>query len=111
MAHTFSPALSRYVATRIVQRLQIFGLVLFRRYSSLVASELLSADVIIRHAGITEHLAHAGNHSRRACYIEDWNLKIWKPSCEHRFGNVTKLLSTVMRDSIGMGDRRDELEA
>src|ERR1700687_5509262 len=87
-----------------------FCLLLFRRYSGLVAGELLSTDVIVRHAGFTEYLAHAGNHSRRASYVENWNLKIWKPFREHRFGNVTKFPSPVVRYSVVMGDRRDELE-
>src|SRR5712691_2466367 len=88
-----------------------FRLLLFRRYSGLVASELLSADVIVRYTYFTEYLAHPRDHSRRASYVKNWNLKIWKPFRAPRLSNVTKFSSPAVRYFARMGDRRDEFEA
>jgi hypothetical protein len=64
-------------------------LLMFRRLSGLVASELFSPDVILGNVRFTKHLARAGDHSGRTCYVENWRLKIGKPLREHRFRNVS----------------------
>jgi hypothetical protein len=48
-----------------------FSLLLFsQEIPALVAGELFSADVIVRHAGHVQNLAHAGNHSMGSCYVK-----------------------------------------
>jgi hypothetical protein len=48
-----------------------FCLLLFRKSSGLVTGELLGADVIVRYVSFTQYLTHAGDHSRRASYVEN----------------------------------------